>query len=231
MQTLQTSQTLSYSLAHPWAVERGTLWAIEPAAGLPPPCEARLPAIFKEVQGDETDALAAAMQRPDASKMVQERLAGNRRCFVLKHDNQIVTYGWVTRGPEGVGELERRFNLLPTEAYIWDCVTLPQWRGQRLYSALLSELIYRLHNEGAPRIWIGASRENEPSVRGFVNAGFKPVLDLVYRRFLLLTVMWLDLARPPRNGLVQAAYRLLVNKHERRLGRLVIGFRGAPYHD
>jgi GNAT superfamily N-acetyltransferase len=227
---LQTLQTLSHSLARPWALERGTLWALEPAEGLPAPCEARLPVIFQQLEEDEIDALATAMQRPGASQMVQERLAGNRRCFVLKHDEQIVTYGWVTHGPEGVGELERRFNLLPTEAYIWDCVTLPQWRGQRLYSALLSELIYRLHDEGAPRIWIGASRENEPSVRGFVNAGFKPVLDLVYRRLLLLTVMWLDLARPPRDSLVQAAQRLLVNEHEHRLGRLVVGFRGAPYH-
>jgi hypothetical protein len=47
---------------------------------------------------------------------------------------------------------------------------------------------------------------------------------------LLLTVMWLDLARPPHDRLVQAAQRLLVSKHEHRLGRLVVGFRGAPYH-
>ena len=99
-----------------------------------------------------------------------------------------------------------RESLHDDNAYIWDGGTVPTWRGQRCYSALLSHIIYQLHREGAPRIWIGASRQNQPSVRGFANAGFKPVVDLTYRRFYSLTLMWIQHVPSTRHPLLSAAY-------------------------
>src|SRR5262249_40519940 len=138
---------------------------------------------------------------------------------------QIVTYGWVTQGVECVGELERQFHLHDDEAYIWDCGTVPAWRGQGCYSALLSCIIHRLQREGAVRIWIGASRQNQPSIRGFASAGFNPVVDLTYRRLYRLTLMWIHPAPSNRRPLVSAAYRILLNAHERRLGQLIVGYK------
>jgi GNAT superfamily N-acetyltransferase len=156
---------------------------------------------------------------------VNERLSSGRRCFLLRSeaDGQIASYGWVTRGKEHVGELERRFNMDDDEAYIWNCGTVPGYRRQSCYSALLSQLIYRLHEERTPRIWIGASRLNQPSVRGFANAGFSPVIDLSYRRLYRLTTMWLRGADSAGDGLVDAAFRIVLNDHERRIGPLAVG--------
>jgi len=206
-----------------WAVELGTLWALEPGMGLPPAYSARIDVRFSEAQGGDVEALAAAMASP--ARVVRERLDHGRRCFLLRQaeDGQIVCYGWVTRGVEHVGELERRFNLSDDEAYVWDCGTVPGHRRQSCYSALLSRLIYQLHEEETPRIWIGASRLNQPSVRGFANAGFQPVIDLTYRRLFRLTTMWLRGAASAENGLVGAAYRIVINDHERRIGRLAVG--------
>jgi GNAT superfamily N-acetyltransferase len=207
-----------------WTVERGTLWAVEPGDSLPPKCSARVEADFTELRAADGGDLAAAMDMP-YSEPLQERFQNNRRCFCLRVRGQIAAYGWVTQGVECVGELERQFHLHDDEAYIWDCGTVAAWRGQRCYSALLSELIYQLHREGVLRIWIGASRLNRPSVRGFANAGFKPVVDLTYRRFYRLTLMWIYQAPTPRRPLVSAAYRILLNQHERRFGRLVVGYK------
>ena len=131
----------------------------------------------------------------------------------------------MTHGAEYVGELERTFQLDDEDAYIWDCATVSAWRGKHCYSALLSQIVYRLHREGTPRIWIGASQQNRPSIRAFANAGFSEVVRLTYRRFRRLTWMWIRRAHSQRRPLVSAAYDILINSHERRFGQLVIGYR------
>ena len=207
----------------PWAVEYGTLWAWEAGDGLPPICPAQVEVEFSEIKSDQIDDLALAMNLATLAP-IQQRFQGNRRCFGLKIAGQIVTYGWVTHGVECVGELERKFYLNPNEAYIWDCGTVPAWRKQGCYSTLLSHIIYQLQAEGVPRLWIGASRQNQPSIQGIAKAGFKRVLDLTYRRFYHLTVMWINQAPSTQQPLISAAYHILVNDHERRFGRWVIGY-------
>ena len=206
----------------PWAVEYGTLWVFETNNDLPPICPARIEVKFKEVGAADIDDLAIAMSLP-TPEPAQERLQSNRRCFSLRTAGQIVTYGWVTHGVECVGELERQFHLHDDEAYIWDCGTIPARRGQRCYSALLSHIIYQLHGEGIARIWVGASRQNQPSIQGFVNAGFQRVIDLTYRRFYRLTLLWFQESPAALPRLVSAAYRILLNNQERRFGCLAIG--------
>jgi ribosomal protein S18 acetylase RimI-like enzyme len=208
----------------PWTIEHGTLWAVDTAGNLPPPCVARAPAEFGQVRDDELDSLASVMGLSDIDP-IQQRLQGNRRCFRLRIAGQIAAYGWVTRGAECVGELERTFHLHDDEAYIWDCATVPAWRGQRCYSALLSHMLRELAQEGARRIWIGASLGNQPSTRGFANAGFRRVVDLTYCRVYRVSLIWFRQAAADRQPLVAAAYRILLSAHERRLGRLALGYR------
>jgi ribosomal protein S18 acetylase RimI-like enzyme len=210
----------------PWAVEYGTLWAWETQAGLPPVYPAEVEVTFEEVGLVHMADLAVAMNLP-TPEPIQQRLHRNRRCFSLKVAGQIASYGWVTHGAECVGELERPFHLHDNEAYIWDCGTVPTWRGQHCYSALLSHLIYRLHREGIPRIWIGASRQNQPSIQGIANAGFQRVVDLTYRRFYFLTFIRFQEASTAPPSLVAAAYHILLNDHERRFGSLAIGYQGS----
>ncbi len=207
-----------------WAAEDGTLWALEPGRGLPAACEARAPVAFAELPPAEVEALAAALSLDDLAPL-RQRFADGRRCFVMRADGQIAAYGWVTRGAECVGELERRFHLHNDEAYIWDCATLPAWRGRRLYSALLNQIARHIAGEDLARIWIGASLQNRPSIRGIANAGFEHVLDLSYRRFHRLSAMWIRRVGAAPRPLLAAAYRILLQPHERRIGRLIVGYR------
>lgn len=207
----------------PWAVEYGTFWVAEASNRTPPPCPARVEVTFGEAGPAAAGRIAAAMCLPTPEPVAQ-RLASGRRCFTLKAEDAIVAYGWVSRGAEAVGELEREFHLTADEAYIWDCGTVPAWRGQRCYSALLGNIAQRLHGEGVLAAWIGASRQNEPSVRGIANAGFQHVVDITYRRVYRLTFMWLRPASSANPSLVAAAYRILVAAHERRVGRVAIGY-------
>jgi GNAT superfamily N-acetyltransferase len=209
----------------PWTtVEYGSLWALESDDDVPPIYEAQVETIFDEVGIVGSEELMEAMNLLPREPF-RQRLKNGRRCFVLKVTGQIVTYGWVTAGMERVGELERDFHLNQNEAYVWDCGTLPAWRGLGCYSALLSHIIYKLFDEGFVRIWIGASRQNQPSIKGIVNAGFKPVIDCTYRRFYRLTMLTLQKSQTAVPALISAAYRIMVNDHERRIGNMVVGYK------
>jgi len=207
----------------PYAVEFGTFWVSDSANGLPPKCSARVETTFEELGIANLDALQVAMNLP-SQESIHQRLQNDRRCFGLKIGEQIVAYGWVTRGVESVGELERDFHLYNDEVYVWDCGTVPAWRGKRCYSALLSHLIHQFHQEGVPRIWIGASRQNQPSIQGIIHAGFQHIIDLIYKRYFRLTFLQFYEAPAASSGHLMAAYRILLN-HEWRLGQFAIGYK------
>ncbi len=210
-----------------WAVESGTLWLSEAASFQPGDSAAPAHAVLGEVTPNDWPALQHAMNLPDPEP-IRRRLQTGRRCFCLKVEEQIAAYGWATRGPENVGELERDFCLGDDEVYIWDCFTLPDWRGQGFYTTLLRGMRQQFHQEGVPRIWIGASRQNQPSIKGMVNAGFEHVMDVTYRRLGLVTLLVFTEAPSASRSQLGAAYRVLMTRHERRWGRVALGlYRGA----
>jgi ribosomal protein S18 acetylase RimI-like enzyme len=147
-------------------------------------------AVLREAHPDDAKALASAMGLANVAE-AQRRFDAGRRCFVALVDGVIASYGWVSHGVESIGELERSFRMAPDEAYIWDCATLPPYRGQHLYCALLDHIVTMLCHDGTRRIWIGASLDNTPSIRGFASAGFQPVLTLTYLRLLGIRRVWM----------------------------------------
>jgi GNAT superfamily N-acetyltransferase len=197
----------------PWAYERGTLWAMDldgQALHVPAPQAA---ATCGEVPRETAAPLAAAMGLADARE-VRRRFTAGSRCFAARVDGAIAAYGWVSQGVERIGELERSLRMRSDEAYIWDCATLPPYRRCGLYTALLGHIAASLRGEGIHRLWIGASLQNRPSIRGFAAAGFRPVIRLTYARLLSLSRVWVadDPTTPPE--LVADARRALVDPRE-----------------
>lgn len=210
-----------------WAYEYGTLWAIDLKERSPPAVEPRTPAAFREVSREDLHVLAGSMGMTDTDPLLR-RLSGRRRCFAAWIGEDIAAYGWVSQGDEWIGEQERCIRISRQEAYIWDCVTLPDYRRQRLYSALLSHMLSVLKCEDTQKVWIGTALENKPSIKGFTNAGFRPVLELLFLRLFNLRIWWLQSSahhstRQVPEHLVEAAHEALVRPEERTLGPLVIG--------
>ena len=203
-------------LKHPWAFERGALWAMDFAdrdrSGATGASVAlvslRASATFAEVHRDEVTVLGAAMGYADPAPVLK-RFDGGRRCFAGWLDGTIATYGWVSWGVECIGELERPIRLSRDEAYIWDCATLPPFRRRGLYSALLRHIATTVRNEGTHRLWIGASLQNQPSIRGFAAAGFQPVITLTYIRLFHVERLWMCDERAASPTLIGTAHRAL----------------------
>ena len=168
----------------------GTLWLLNLDSSPTIEIVPRVSATFQRIGAEEAFSLAQAMGRDDATEVLQ-RLATGRRCYVALLGDILAAYGWVSFDEEEVGELQLRIRLAEGEAYIWDCATLPAYRGLRLYPALLAYIVSELRTEGLSRIWIGADSDNLASQTGMVLAGFQPIADIVIACVVALRRLWL----------------------------------------
>jgi GNAT superfamily N-acetyltransferase len=171
------------SSQRPWTYERGTLWAMDLDGATPVVVAPQIAASFGEVPCEAVAPLATAMGLANIHD-VRRRFDAGSQCFAAWVDGKLAAYGWVSWGTECIGELECSLRMQPDEAYIWDCATLPPYRRQGLYSALLGHIATLLRAQGMRRVWIGASLRNRPSIRGFAAAGFHPAIRLTYVRVL-----------------------------------------------
>jgi hypothetical protein len=191
----------------------GVIWALnldEPT----PPITSRIPATFRPAGPESVSALAEAMG-PDASAEILKRFETGRRCYTAWIGDQLAAYGWVSFNEEHIGELNLHVTLLPGEAYIWDCATLPAYRQNYLYSSLLVHILGELRSENLCRVWIGADLDNVASQRGIARAGFRPVADLVIARVLTLRSIWVQARPDVPDSLVAEARRAFLNNRDK----------------
>jgi len=143
------------------------------------------------------------------------RFESGRRCYAARVDGKLAAYGWVSFDEEFVGELRLRLRLLPGEAYIWDCATVPEFRRQRLYSSLLSFILSDLRFGQFKRAWIGANLDNEPSQRGIARAGFHHVANLAVERVLGMRMVWVEGWPGAPESLVEEARRVFLGDRDK----------------
>lgn len=160
--------------------QAGTIWALN-LDEVTPVITPLISAAFSRLRPESAPALAAAMG-DGALEEVYQRFATGRNCYAAWVEGQMAAYGWVSFVEESIGELGLNLTLLPGEAYIWDCATLPAFRQKRLFSALLGFTLKELRLEPLCRVWIGADLDNAASQRAIDRAGFHRVADLGVRR-------------------------------------------------
>jgi ribosomal protein S18 acetylase RimI-like enzyme len=168
----------------------GTFWMLNLEETPPGDLKPRLPARFARVDAGAALALSQAMEL-DSPALVLERFARQCRCYAAWVEGTLAAYGWVTYDEEGIGELGLRLRLAPGEAYIWDCATLPAYRGQRLYPALLVYISNELRAEGVRQALIGADSDNLASQKGMLRAGFQAVADILMLPTRRRSPLWL----------------------------------------
>ena len=191
----------------------GTIWVLnldkEAPAVIP-----RLPADFRRITLDLAPALASSTDSLTVTEITQ-RLESGRQCFAAWVEGQAVAYGWVSFEHEDIGELNLRIKLVPGEAYIWDCATLPAFREKLLYSALLVYILGELRAQNRCRAWIGADYDNVVSQKGIARAGFHHVADLVIERVLAMRQVWVMGLPGVPESIVAEARRAFLNDRDK----------------
>jgi len=124
---------------------------------------------------------------PDGD-LVGPRMARGCLCFAVWIDGTIAGFGWLSTGPEWIGELQLEIKPREREGYIWNCVTLPEHRRKGVFRSLVAGISLAARRLGSKRVWIGSVAI--PAEKALAPIGFAPAL-----RFDSLTVAGLHLMR------------------------------------
>ena len=199
--------------AEPDVPPQGTLWMLDLGQPLPVGPVPQVPVVFMRAGPEVAQELAQAMDLDDQA-MVLQRFDNGRHCYICRIEGRLAAYGWVTFDEEDIGELGLSIRLKAGEAYIWNCATLPAYRGQRLYPALLAHIIGELYHQGLRRVWIGTDTDNLPSQSGLALAGFQPIGDIVISHVLTMRRAWLRGRPGISERLVMDVRQALLGGHE-----------------
>jgi GNAT superfamily N-acetyltransferase len=173
------------------------------------------PLEVREVDWAVAGAVAEAMGRE--GDLVSTRMDRGCRCFGAWEGDELVGYGWLSRGPEWIGEVELQISPGGGDAYVWNCVTLPAHRRKGVFTALLKGIAAGARAEGLTRLWIGSVAI--PAEKAMAPSGFKPALRL--DSTVIRGMRWLRVKRVEGAGpsLVDAARKVLsVGRRPLRLG-------------
>lgn len=110
---------------------------------------------------------------PDAD-VIAPRFARGCLCFAVRAAGAIGAYGWLSTGPEWIGEIQLEIKPREREAYIWNCVTMPEHRRRGMFGALVTGMLLAAARLGARRIWIGSVAI--PAEKALAPLGFRPAL-------------------------------------------------------
>ena len=106
--------------------------------------------------------------------LVAARLARGVRCFAVRIDDAIAGYGWLSVGPEWIGEIQLEIRPRRGEGYVWNCFTVPEFRRRGVFRSLLLGISDHARRSGLRRLWIGSVAI--PAEKAVGPAGFKPAL-------------------------------------------------------
>ncbi len=109
--------------------------------------------------------------------MVEARFARGCRCFAVWIDGAVGGFGWLSGGPEWIGEIQREIRPRPGEGYLWNCLTVPEHRRKGVFRSLLIGISSIARAEGLRRLWIGTIAV--PAEKVLPQSGFKPALYLL----------------------------------------------------
>jgi hypothetical protein len=109
---------------------------------------------------------------------IKERMRLGHIPWLARVSAEPVAWGWNATRQFAIGELGIARALPPRTRYLWDFVTVPEWRGRGIYPRLLQAII--VSEPTVAQFWVGHDLGNTASARGIAKAGFAEV-GLLYR--------------------------------------------------
>lgn len=110
----------------------------------------------------------------DEREVIALRQARGCRCFGAWIDDKLAGYGWLSVKPEWISEVQLEIKPRAGEGYIWNCVTVPEYRRQGTFRAILTGITQVAREEGMKRLWLGTIAI--PAEKAVGPSGFKPAI-------------------------------------------------------
>lgn len=124
----------------------------------------------------------AALRGHDPAEYLARLTAGHFVAFAVGKDEELQSWGWATAPSTGAQdapwEFGIRMRVMPEFSFLWDYVTMPDYRGRGLYKAVLRYSAQQCFLRGARRSWGYADITNAASGGGLTGANYAKELEI-----------------------------------------------------
>lgn len=152
--------------------------------GAPPIVSIHDTVSFEVVSAENVERVLDFRSSTQLSAFLSFLQAGDRIGLYAIARGRVVGHAWAYRSRHRPRTGSRYFRIEEGDAWIHYCSVDENFRGQRIYGAMLHELVRRLSaDDGTTRILIDTKRDNKPSIKGIEKAGF---VFLGHARYLVI---------------------------------------------
>ncbi len=104
-----------------------------------------------------------------------EEMRKGRSLHTVLVDGHLAGWGWSywPQGPEVIDVTQTELEFAPNSVSLYDFYTIPEFRGRRLYQALLTHILRTRFAEGAERAYIMVQDTNVASRKAIERVGFR----------------------------------------------------------
>jgi len=123
---------------------------------------------------------------------IESRLAAHHRCYVLKHEGNVVCTAWVGFGRINYGgnsvylySDHSTFTLESERAWFYDSMCDPRHRKKGFTTGLNNETLRHLKNSGIIFVVATVGLDNIGNIKAMLRTGFRLKEKVLFRRYLL----------------------------------------------
>lgn len=150
-----------------------------------------------EAQGMEFHHLKQGESLPDFSYgitqlEIERRLAAGHLCYSLKHEGQVVCSLWIGSGRINYSgnsvylySDHTAFTLSPYQAWYYDSICHPQYRGKGLSTGLKNEALFYAKEMGVTSVLATVGLDNIANIKAMFRTGFRMKEKVLFRRYFL----------------------------------------------
>lgn len=101
----------------------------------------------------------------------------SQTCYGIYQNNKLANYGFLNQDMDG--HQLKNLKLGPIDAYLWDDYTHPSFRGKGFHTQSIFYRLGKAKDLNKRFVWSNVLIFNSPSFHNYIEAGFKPVFDIV----------------------------------------------------
>ncbi len=136
------------------------------------------------------DAEAAMLRGLASQQCIDDFNVRTRRAAAAWLGGEVIACAWIATQSFDESDLGLRFELQPTEVWLFAAVVESSRRDQGVYGQLLAFLSDDLRRHEVRRILLGVTVGNEPSRRAHARQGASQVGSIIALRSLGFTLCW-----------------------------------------
>lgn len=147
-----------------------------------PKIDAKIDVEVCMITNDELQKIAENFENLTEEE-AERRLKMGHLCFGAILKGKIVHLRWVSLNETYIGDLERKLEVPPGSAWVYDAYTILKYRGSGISPKVFSEIAHYLKEvKHIEKVYLAISHDNFPSLRTAQKEGLRKIAVVAYMR-------------------------------------------------